>query len=121
MSKNEISSTEFFLCMNGLMAKSIPLLALCVSGENCAAKLYGFLDSATIELGLVFSSAQGTPSISSTLQVPIVDGCRFFREVTADLEPKFRERAKEKYGDTCLSMVMPSRARLMVFFTDSSK
>jgi hypothetical protein len=60
MNRKEIPPTEFFQCIHELMTKSIPLLAVFVANDGAIAKLYGFADSATHEMGLIFSSNQGT-------------------------------------------------------------
>ncbi len=52
--RKEISSTEFFLCIQKLMAESIPLMAVVATKEGLSSKLYGFVDSATRAIGLVF-------------------------------------------------------------------
>jgi hypothetical protein len=121
MSKKDISSTEFFRCMNQIKADSIPVMVFFSSSDGIGSKLYGFLDSVTNDLGLVFSTEKGTPSVCSTIVVPILRDCRFFREIAADLPETEREDFSFKYGDTVLSMVLPSGSRLMVFFTSNGK
>lgn len=99
------------------MANSTPLIAVIVTNEGLTSKLYGCVDSATRAIGLVFSATQGTPSISSNLRVPIVEVSNFFREAVADLPVEQREEIELSYGNTALSMVLPSGTRLTVFFT----
>jgi hypothetical protein len=117
MSIQQISITEFLACIDELHKKSVPLIAVLASTDNAVSRLFGFSDGATAEPALVFSSTQGTPHASSNIKVPVPDGSTFFREVSADLAAHERERMELSYGDTVVSMIMPSGGRLMVFFT----
>jgi len=115
MSKNEISLDEAGRLLYKLMTESIPVLAFFVSESGADTHLYGFVDSITDELGLVISSTQGAPSISSTLGVPMGNpvgtGCRF------SLGSATNEDLALKFGNTALSVRLPSGAHLTLFFT----
>src|SRR6266404_3620981 len=117
MGKQQISITEFLACIDELHTKSVPLMAVFASTDNTVSRLFGFADGANREPALIFSTNQGTPRASSNIKVPVPDGSTFFREVSADLAAHERERMELAYGDTVVSMIMPSGGRLMVFFT----
>ena len=101
------------------MKRSVPVMAFFVSVDGSTTKLYGFVDSLTEAFGITFSASQETPEFSSFLTVPFAKDGKFFRELAADLGDNDRERLELKYGDTCVSMVLPNLSRLLVFFTSS--
>ena len=119
MSKNEISLAEAGRRLNKLMAESIPILAFFVSESGADAHLYGFVDSITAEGGLVISSTQGMPSVSSTISVPIGDpvgtGCKFVLGNATDADFALQ------FGDTALGVLLPSGDVLTIFFTSNSQ
>jgi hypothetical protein len=117
MSKQQISITAFLACIDELRTKSVPLMAVYASTDKSVSRLFGFADGATTEPALIFSSTRAASHASSNIKVPVVDGSMFFREVSADLADYERERMERSYGDTVVSMIMPSGGRWMVFFT----
>jgi hypothetical protein len=110
----DISAEAAGLLLDHLMKDAIPVLAVFTSESGAVSKLYGFVDSISAQAGILISSTQGTPSISSTIAAPIGNpagtGCRFSLEDAPDAELKL------KYGDTCL-VVHRSGEVLMIFFT----
>ena len=103
--------------MNELMTKSIPVLAFMTYSDGSHSKLYGFVDSATVKVGLVISSGRGTPSVSSTICVPFLEGCTCFKGTAEDLDPNIREDLVLTHGNTSLLLFLPSGTRLALFFT----
>src|SRR5271165_4451853 len=107
MSKNVISWDDAGLLIKKLMVESIPVLAFLVTADGAHAKLSGFVDSVTVDVGLVVCTTQGKPSEGSSLRVPVVRGEFLFgdkREMAEDV----REELAAKYGEAVLMLCLPS-------------
>jgi hypothetical protein len=96
------------------MKESIPVLAVYASNTGAVAKLYGFVESITAAAGIIVSSSQGMPEVSSSIASPIgtpaATGCRFSLESAPNTDLEL------KYGDTAL-IVRRQQERFMLFFT----
>ena len=118
MDDREISSDEAGQLLDRLMKKSIPVLAVLLSESGAVSHVYGFVDSITAKSGLIVSSTQQMPSMSSYIAAPIGNpagaGCRF------SLENAPNERLELTYGDSALNVRLPSGARLTIFFTSKT-
>ena len=106
------------LLLDQLMKRAIPILAVLVSESGAVSHVYGFVDSITAKSGLIVSSSQGMPSMSSYIAAPLGTpagaGCRFSMEKAPD------DALKLKYGDSALNIHLPSGARFTIFFTTES-
>jgi hypothetical protein len=106
-----------------LMTESTPVKAVFISESGSIASLYGFVDSIGVDLGLVISSTQGAPSVSSTISVPLGDPvgaeCAFSMGTTDDPDVPWeeRERVALEMGNTALAVVLPYDGRIVLFFT----
>jgi hypothetical protein len=115
MSKNAISWDEAGLLINKLMKESSPVLAFLVTPDGAHSKLYGFVDSATFDVGLVISAKQGSPSTSSTLKVPIAGG-EFLYGDKREMAEDIREELAAKYGEAVLMLLLPSGSVFSLIF-----
>jgi hypothetical protein len=115
MSKNVISWDDAGLLIKKLMVESIPVLAFLVTADGAHAKLYGFVDSVTVDVGLVVCPTPGKPSEGSSLRVPVVGGEFLFgdkREMAEDV----REELAAKYGEAILMLRLPSGSVFSLIF-----
>jgi hypothetical protein len=115
MSKNVISRDEAGLLIKKLMTESIPVIAFLVTAEGAHSRLRGFVDSVTLDVGLVVCTEQGSPSKGSAIRVPIAGGEFLFgdkRETAEDV----REELAEKYGEAVLMLQLPSGSFFSLIF-----
>jgi hypothetical protein len=115
MSKSVISWDEAGLLIKKLMTESIPVIAFLVTADGAHTTVRGFVDSVTLEVGLVVCTEQGKPGDSSCVKVPIVGGEFLFgdkREMTEDV----REELAAKYGEAVLMLRLPSGSVLSLIF-----
>jgi hypothetical protein len=113
--KYEISVVEFVRMVNKLMTESIPVKAVFISESGAIASVYGFVDSISVDLGLVISATQGMPSLSSSISVPM--GNPVGAECAFSMGTEEREDVALEMGDTALATVLPYNNRLILFFT----
>jgi hypothetical protein len=117
MDEKEISLQSAALLLDQLMKRTIPVVGVFVSESGAVAKLYGFVSSIRADPGLVISSSADTPSMSSTISVPIGNpagaGCTFSLGSAPD------EPMELKYGDTVFVVRRHGMKteKLMLFFT----
>jgi len=115
MTENVISWDEAGLLINKLMKESIPVLAFLASADGAHSKLLGFVDSATLDTGLVISTKQGSPSTSSFLRVPVSGGEFLFGD-KRELDESVREELSAKYGEAVLMLRLPSGSVFSLIF-----
>jgi hypothetical protein len=122
MSTNIISLTEASLLLDKLVTEPIAVVAFFVSVDGSKTVLRGFVDSITLEDGILISATRGKPNESSTLAVglpgdPLGADCTFVYGDKRELDESRREELSAKYGDAALSILFPSGSRLNLLFT----
>ena len=103
------------------MDEAIPVMGFFVSREGVQAKVRGFVDLLTEDLGLQLATTHGAADSTSYFSVflgrPVGAGCRFLYGDKRELPDAVREEWSGALGDTALTILLPYRARLTIFFT----
>jgi hypothetical protein len=108
---NQISQDAAFDLLNKCLLEKIPVLAFFVERRGMRVRLEGFLDSATEELGLVFSVKTPPSKGPAFFSIPILGReCEYsygeVREIPAEIRAQLREP-------------LPGESALVVFFRDT--
>lgn len=101
MSKNEISPDEAGLLIHKLMQKSIPVVAYYIR-NGVQAKVRGFVDSVTDEVGLVVVAKQDSVPVgylAVPIGVPVGHECRFRYGEKRELPKETRDELADKLGE----------------------
>ena len=121
MSKNEISVIEADLLLRKLIDEAIPVIAFYASREGVQARVRGFVEGVTEVMGLQLSTNQDAGEVRSHLSMPmgspVGNGCRFMYGDKRELPESVREEWSGELGDMALTILLPYRARLTIFFT----
>ena len=118
MDKNEISLSDAALLIDKLMRESIPVVAYYIR-NGVQAKVRGFVDSVTAEVGLVVVAKQDSlPSgyLAVPIGAPPGEGCRFRYGDKRELLEGTREDLAEKLGEAVLIVYPPAGGQLRLFF-----
>lgn len=121
MTKNEISVIEADLLLRKLIDEAIPVIAFYASREGVQARVRGFVEAITEVMGLQLTTNQSTAEarshFSAPMGSPVGNGCRFMYGDKRDLPESVREEWAGELGDMALTILLPYRARLTLFFT----
>jgi hypothetical protein len=121
MSGKIISSEDAGLLIRKLVDESIPVVALFFCPDGAHSKLRGLVSSVT-ETGFVVSALHGEFTSLIAVPVPQPDGagCGFVFGDMRGLPDGFtKQHLTEQYGDTSLTILLPSGSRLTLSFKDS--
>lgn len=120
MSKNEISAIEADLLLRKLMDEAIPVIGFYASREGVQARLRGYVEAITEVMGLQLATNQDAPETRSHFSLPmgspVGSGCRFLYGDKQELPESVREEWAGELGDMALTILLPYRARLTLFF-----
>jgi hypothetical protein len=115
MSKNIISPEDAGNLLSKLMSESIPVVAYFVAADGSDCQMHGFVAGISKEGLLIRESKEDTSSFLTVSLATPPSTC-LYRETRENLEED-RERLKLEYGESALSLLFPSGARVMLFFT----
>ena|SRR5438105_12170166 len=112
------SLEEGKLVLKKLLDESIPVLAFLAAADGSSAKLSGFVDSCTNEVGIVVAAKNGAPAESTNLRLAVgAEGLAFSFGDERELAPELREYMVGRFGNTVLTVrVLESGSLLVLFF-----
>jgi hypothetical protein len=121
MSKNEISAVEADLLLRKMINEAIPVIAFYASREGVQARVRGYIEAITDVMGLQLATNQDAPETRSHFSIPmgnpVGNGCRFMYGDKRELPESVREEWAGELGEMALTIVLPYRSRLTLFFT----
>ena len=121
MTKNEISVIEADLLLRKLIEEAVPVVAFYASREGVQARVRGFVEALTEVMGLQLTTNQGAVEarshFSAPMGSPVGSGCRFMYGDKRELPESVREEWAGELGDMALTILLPYRARLTLFFS----
>ena len=118
MSGKIISPEDAGLLIRKLVDESIPVVALFFCPDGAHSKLRGLISSVTTT-GFVVSARHGEFTSLIGVPVPQPDGasCEFvFGDLRGFPDGFTKQHLTEEYGDTTLTILLPSGSRLTLSF-----
>jgi hypothetical protein len=115
MSANPLSFQDAVDLLKKLLDERIPVHAHFMSGRGADARVAGFVDSLTQEVGIVISPKG--PLGDTYLAFPIAEDCTFFFGDKRELPPERRDFLAAMYGDASLVITTRVQDTLSLFFT----
>jgi hypothetical protein len=113
---SQISLEDADLILDKLISERVPLVAFLSTPSGLYAKLSGFLDSKTDEVGLVISVARPPSAGVAYFEVPAAK-CEFLYGEVREF-PELQKDFADKYGESALIVRFPRTGELLrLFFT----
>jgi hypothetical protein len=111
---------EGALLVKKLLDESIPVVAYLVSSDRSSAKVRGFVDSFTSDVGLVVSALRGSPSTCDNLRLFFGPADNLAYDFGDEREfPGDSKDFVETYGNTMLTIRAISSGSIMVLCFNS--
>lgn len=113
---SQISARDARSILDKLISERLPLVAFLSTPSGVYAKLSGFLDAVTDELGLVISVTRPPSAGPGYFEIPAAK-CEFLYGETREF-PELQKDFADKYGESALIVRFPRTGELLrLFFT----
>lgn len=115
MSRNAISLQDASSLLSKLTAESIPVVAMLVEKDGTTVRVSGFVRELSGEKELTVVSSREEKK-QSFLRVVLSPACLFEYGDKREIPETRREFLSQEYGDTALSIFLPTGGVFFLFF-----
>jgi hypothetical protein len=126
--RREVSSSRLIMkleegtsILKKLLEESIPVVAFLNAPDGSSAKVSGFVDSCTNDVGIVVAGKKGSPESGPRLHLAAgrEGGMEFFFGDERELPSEIRAGMVEQYGNTVLMVQMQTTGSKLALFFNS--